>query len=76
MDGGYGPKGKDRLKTALRSGLAERGRLRQVQVIETRCMGVCPRKAVTALNAEDPETILTIPRKTDAGDALARLMGQ
>jgi predicted metal-binding protein len=76
MDGGYGPKGKDTLKSALRSGLAERGQRRQVRVIETRCMGVCPKKAVTALNAEDPGTILTIPRKTDADAALARLMGR
>jgi predicted metal-binding protein len=74
MDGGYGPKGKDTLKSALRSGLAERGQRRQVRVIETRCMGICPKKAVTALNADRPGTILTIARRTGADDALASLM--
>ncbi len=67
MNGGYGPKGKDTLKSALRSELAEKGQRRLVRVIETRCMGICPKKAVTALNAEDPGTILTIPRKIGCG---------
>ena len=74
MDGGYGPTGKDTLKSALRSELAEIGQRRHVRVIETRCLGLCPKKAVTALNAEEPGTIMMIPRKMDAGAALARLM--
>jgi len=74
MDGGYGPKGKDTLKSALRAALAERGQRRQVWVIETRCMGICPKKAVTALNAIRPGTILTVPRKTDSDAILANLM--
>jgi predicted metal-binding protein len=74
MDGGYGPKGKDTLESALRSGLAHRGQRRQVRVIETRCMGICPKKAVTAMNANRPGTILTVPRKTDAEVILANLL--
>jgi (2Fe-2S) ferredoxin len=74
MKGGYGPKGKDTLKSALRSELAERGQRRQVRVVETRCMGVCPKKAVTVLNADRPGTIFTVPRKTDADAVLASLM--
>jgi predicted metal-binding protein len=76
MDGGYGPKGKDTLRSVLRSRLADSGRRRQIQVIETRCMDICPKKAVTALNTENPGTILTIPRKTCADEVLARLLGE
>jgi predicted metal-binding protein len=76
IDGGYGPKGKDTLKFALRSELAERGQRRQVRIIETRCMGICPKKAVTALNANEPGRVLTVPRKTDTATALARLLDE
>ena len=74
MDGGFGPKGKDTLKSALRSGLQSRGQRREVTVIETRCMGICPKKAVTVLNADCPWSILTVPRKTETDAVLARLM--
>jgi predicted metal-binding protein len=75
MDGGYGPKGKDTLRNALRTELSAKGLRRQVRIIETRCMGVCPKKAVTALNASEPSTILTVPRKTPSEEVLALLLG-
>lgn len=71
MDGGYGPKGKDTLRTVLREGLAGLGRHRQTRIIETRCMGVCPKKSVTVLNPAQPGRLLIIPRGTSAKDALA-----
>jgi predicted metal-binding protein len=74
MDGGYGPKGRDTLKSALRSGLTDSGQGRNVRIIETRCMGVCPKKAVTALNANRPGTILTVRRKAETADVLAVLI--
>jgi predicted metal-binding protein len=74
LDGGFGPKGNDTLKAAMRMELSERGLRRQVRIIETRCMGVCPKKAVTALNASAPGTILTVPRKTPVAEALTLLL--
>jgi predicted metal-binding protein len=76
IDGGYGSKGKDTHKAALRSCLAKRGQRRQVRVIETRCMGICPKQAVTALNPANPGTILTVPRKTEIAAVLARLTSE
>ncbi len=73
LDGGFGQKGKDTLRAALRAEIRERGHGRDVRIVETRCMGLCPKKAVTALNASCPQRILTIPRRTDAADALAQL---
>ena len=74
MDGGYGPKGNDTLRSALRTELSSKGLRRQVRIIETRCMGICPKKAVTALNAANPDTVLTVPRNTHPEDALALLL--
>ena len=37
-------------------------------------MGLCPKKAVTALNASRPERLLTVPKGTSAEAALAALM--
>jgi hypothetical protein len=47
---------------------------RQVQIIETRCIGICPKKAVTALNASSPGRILTVPKGTHPKDALTLLI--
>jgi predicted metal-binding protein len=74
MKGGYGHKGNETLRTALRSELGAQGYKRTVRVIETRCIGICPKKAVTALNASRPDAILTIPKGTAAEDALAQLV--
>lgn len=74
LDGGFGPKGKDTLRKTLRSALKERGHRRNVRIIETRCMGICPKKAVTALNASGPGTILTVPTGTSADNVLAGLL--
>ncbi len=75
MSGGYGPKGHDTLRSALRAELSAKGFRRQVRIIETRCLGVCPKRAVTALNAGKPDKILTVPRETRPEDALALLLG-
>lgn len=74
MDGGYGPEKKQTLRSALRSELKAQGHSRSVRIIETRCMGLCPKKAVTALNASAPTRLLTIPRGTPVVEALAQVM--
>ncbi len=79
MEGGYGKKKQHTLRSALRAELKATefkagGRRRRVRIIETRCMGLCPKKAVTALNASRPERLLTVPKGTSAEAALAALM--
>lgn len=74
MDGGYGKKKQHTLRSTLRAELKATGRRRRVRIIETHCMGICPKKAVTALNASQPERILTVPKGTSAATALASLM--
>jgi predicted metal-binding protein len=74
LDGGYGLKSKDTLREALQAELSSRGLRRQVRIMETRCMGICPKRAVTALSASEPGTILTVPRSTPAEQALKLLL--
>jgi len=74
MKGGYGSKGKDTLRTVLRGAIRVKGQRRDVRIIETRCMGICPKKAVTALNASHPDRILTIPKGAAEDEAMGQLM--
>jgi len=55
LDGGFGKKGKQSLAKALRRELGiKRFRKASVGVVEVKCLGVCPRGAVTVVDAQDP----------------------
>lgn len=75
LDGGFGPKRKQDLKAALRQALREAGQRRQVRIMETSCLGLCPKGGVTALNATNPGTIHVIPTGTRGSDAMQTLLG-
>lgn len=75
LEGGYGEKGRDTLRSSLNDELRENGQRRQVRVVETKCFGICPRKAVVAVNASHPGQLMTIPRGTPAPEALRSLTG-
>lgn len=66
LDGGYGPEGKDKLRHMLREALKETGHRRDVRIIETRCMGVCPKNATTMVAASRPDIIFVIPQGTSS----------
>jgi predicted metal-binding protein len=76
LKGGFGKKRRDTLKTHLRQALREAGRRRDVRVIETSCLGVCPKQGVTALNATRPQTIHVIPAGTGGEAAMRTLLGR
>ena len=73
LHGGYGPDGKDSLARALKLGLRDAGRRRTVRVVETKCLGLCPKGAVTVLPAGAPGSLLSVPRATPAAEILALL---
>jgi predicted metal-binding protein len=75
LDGGYGPKKDSTLRSALRMALKDAGHRRDVRIIETRCLGICPKKAVTAVNASRPGTIFVIPVSTPPAEALEAIAG-
>ena len=75
LDGGYGPDGEDTLRFTLRAALKKTGRHRDVRIMETRCMGICPKQAVSAMSAARPEIILTVPKQTPPDEVLSLLLG-
>ena len=69
-------KGKETLRNVLRDAFRIKGRRRDVRIIETKCMGICPKKAATALNASQPDRILTVPKAIATDVAMAQLMNE
>lgn len=62
LKGGFGDEGRDDLRSALRDGLREAGRRRDFRVVETGCLGICPKGGVVALRGSDPGRILIVPQ--------------
>lgn len=65
LDGGFGPQGDDSLARALKSALRQGRRRQAVRVIETKCLGLCPRGAVTMLRGSNPGALLAVPARSD-----------
>jgi predicted metal-binding protein len=74
--GGFGLKQKEPLRDELRQALRGVGRRRDVRIMEIGCLGICPKRGVTALNATRPETLHVIPAGTEASAALDTLLGR
>ena len=47
----------------------------EVRIIETRCIGICPKKAVTAVNASHPGKIFAVPVGTPPAEVLKAIAG-
>lgn len=66
LDGGFGPKGKTGLAKALRKHLGlRRGRKAGAGVVEVKCLGVCPKGAVTVIDGARPREWLLVPEGAD-----------
>jgi predicted metal-binding protein len=73
LDGGFGKKHREPLRSELKTALRAAGRRREVRVIEIGCLGLCPKGAVTVAIASRPGELLAIPRGSDTGAVLARI---
>ncbi|MBB5708898.1 (2Fe-2S) ferredoxin domain-containing protein [Sphingomonas xinjiangensis] len=75
LDGGFGPKGKTPLGKALRKHLhLKKGRRAEAGIVEVRCLGVCPRGAVTVVKGAQSREWLLVPEGADL-DAVATDLG-
>lgn len=75
LGGGFGPKGKHPLGKALRKHLGlKKGRKAEAGVIDVKCLGVCPRGAVTVVNGAASREWLIVPEGADLDD-VARAAG-
>ena len=70
----FGEDGDQTLAAALRAGMGVRkGRKAAAGVAEVRCLGVCPKGAVVALDAASPGRWLLVRPGTPAAGVLAAL---
>lgn len=72
LGGGFGPDGDDGLARALKRELRATGRRQHVQVIEAKCLGLCPKGAVTVVPGSRPGAMLVIPQGTPVAEILDR----
>jgi predicted metal-binding protein len=74
-DGGFGEKRRTPLAKALRKFLGvKRSRKATIGIIETKCLGACPRGAVTVVDAGSPGEWLLV-REGSAIDEVAAALG-
>jgi predicted metal-binding protein len=74
LDGGFGPKGKTPLAKALRKHLGiKRGRKAPAGVVEVKCLGVCPKGAVTVIDTANPRQWMLVPARADLDTVAATL---
>lgn len=74
LDGGFGPKGKAPLAKALRKHLSlKKDRKAEAGIVEVKCLGVCPRGAVTVVNGAASREWLLVPEGADLDDVAAEL---
>ncbi len=64
LDGGFGEKGKETLRRALRAALRATGQRGRIGLVEVACLGVCPKHAVTTARASRPGNLVIIPEGT------------
>lgn len=75
LGGGFGPKGKQPLGKALRKRLhLKKGRKAMAGVVDVKCLGVCPRGAVTVVDGAASREWLIVPAGADL-DRVARELG-
>ncbi|WP_240953598.1 (2Fe-2S) ferredoxin domain-containing protein [Sphingomonas sp. G-3-2-10] len=74
LDGGFGRKGKAPLAKALRKHLKlKKGRKAAAGIVEVRCLGVCPKGAVTVVNGAESRDWLLVPAGADLNEVAAAL---
>jgi predicted metal-binding protein len=74
LDGGFGPKGKAPLAKALRKHLGlKKGRKGAAGIVEVKCLGVCPRGAVTVVNGAQAREWLLVPGGADLDEVATEL---
>lgn len=75
LDGGFGMKGRTSLAKALRKHLGlKKSRKSAAGIVEVKCLGVCPRGAVTVVNGAASREWLLVPEGADL-DAVADALG-
>lgn len=74
LDGGFGPKGRTSLAKALRAHLGlKKSRKGRAGIVDVKCLGVCPRGAVTVVNGTAPGEWMLVKAGADLDEVVAGL---
>ena len=74
LKGGFGPKGRTPLAKALRKQLGlKKGRKAGAGIVEVKCLGVCPRGAVTVVNGAASRDWLLVREGADLAEVAHEL---
>ena len=74
LNGGFGPKRRTPLAKALRKFLGvKKGRKGTLGIVETKCLGVCPRGAVTVINGTESREWLLVPAATNLYEFMSEI---
>jgi predicted metal-binding protein len=74
LGGGFGKKGRAPLAKVLAKILGlKKGRKARLGVVETGCLGVCPRDGVVLVDGAAPGEWMIVPRDADVAELAARL---
>ena len=75
LGGGFGRKGKTPLAKALRKhlGLTKSHKGGPLGIVETRCLDVCPRNAVTMIDRTESREWLLVPAGTDMVELVSEI---
>lgn len=75
LDGGFGKGGRQSLAKALRKDMGlKKGRKAVLGVVETKCLGVCPKNAVMVVDAAHADRWLVVPAGTDLAEVEAAIL--
>ena len=74
LGGGFGKKGKHDLKDVLRDAAKAAGQRRALRVMEVGCLGLCPKRAVSAVTSAKPDEVVVVPAGAEAAAVLTRLL--
>ncbi|MDB5700212.1 MAG: (2Fe-2S) ferredoxin protein [Sphingomonadales bacterium] len=72
IDGGFGEKGKTALAKALKKEFGK-GRKAARGVVEVKCLGVCPKNAVTVIDSRKPGDWMVVRAGTPVAQVAALL---
>lgn len=76
VDGGFGAKGRTPLAKALRKELGlGKGRKARIGLAEVKCLGVCPKRAVVAIDTSATRDWHVIPVGADLAEIARTLLG-
>ena len=74
LDGGFGDEGAVSLTKALRRGLRNAlGKRAEIRIVETRCLDICPKRAVALIDGNSPGEIVIVAAGTSVDELAARL---